>query len=84
MAILVLGRQILCHQHQHGGQEALCSVIEVGVLSILGTVPAAGVDERFGKDFSVLFSFGFGGQIFWIGLVNIHVPVDQMEQIVPV
>ena len=57
---------------------------EVGILPILGAVPTAGVDECLGKHFGVLFSLCLGRQILRVGLIDIHVPVDQMEQIVPV
>ena len=84
ISVRVLGGQILGHQQEHGGQQALGGIVEKGVLPILGAVAAAGVDERLGEDLGVFLRLSLCCQVFGVGLIDIHVLVDQMKQVVAV
>lgn len=57
---------------------------EKGVLSILGAVAAAGVDQCLGQDLGILLRFCLCGQVVGIGFVDVHILVDEMEQVVTI
>jgi hypothetical protein len=48
---------------------------------IVGAV-AGGVDDGLGDDLGVLLRFGSGREILWLPAVDIHVAVDEVQQIV--
>ena len=83
LAFRILGGQVFRHQQEHGGKQALGRVVEVGVLPVLGAVPG-GIDQGLGEDLGILLRLGLGRQIFGVSLVDVHILVDQVEQIIAV
>ena len=84
IAVRVLGGQILGHQQEHGSQQALGGIVEKSILPILGAFAAAGVDEGLGEDLGVFLCLGLCCQVFGVGLIDIHVLIDQVQQVVAV
>ena len=80
--ILVRG-QILRQQQDHSGEQALGRVIEKGVLTVLGCIPIR-VDDGLGEDLGVLLCLGTGRQILLILTTDVHIVVDERQQIVSV
>ena len=62
----------------------LSGIVEKGILPILGAVTAAGVDEGLGEDLGVFLRLGLCRQIIGVDLIDIHVLVDQVQQVVAV
>ena len=84
ITFLILGGQVLGHQQEHGSQKSLGTVVEKSVLPILGAVAAAGVDEGLGKDLGVFLRLGLCSEVIRLCFVNVHVFVDEVEQIVSI
>ncbi|CAN3993492.1 Crp/Fnr family transcriptional regulator, partial [Dysosmobacter welbionis] len=80
---LVCGRQVLCQQKDNGGEQALCRVIKECVLPVVRGVPLR-VDDGLCKDLGVLLRLGAGGQVLLILTTDIHVVVDEGQQIVSI
>ena len=76
-------RQVLRQQEDDGGEEALRRVIEEGVLSVVGSVPLW-IHDSLGEDLGVLFRLGPRRQIGFILAADIHVVVDERQEIVSV
>ena len=71
-------------QHQnHRRQQSLRRIIEVGILSPVGSLPLR-VDDGLGQDFGVLFRLGLGCNVLGILPVFVHVSVDQGQQVVSI
>ena len=79
----LLRRQKLRQQKDHRGQEALGGVIKKRVLPAIGTVSIR-TDDRLGEDLGILLRLGFCGNIFRIFHRDIHVLIDQGEEVVTV
>ena len=71
-------------QHQNDrGEQSLRRIIEKGVLSAIAVI-AIGVDNGFGKDLGVLLRLGSSRKVLGIFSCDIHVAVDQCQQVVAV
>lgn len=77
------GREEFRQQKNYRSQNSLRRLIEVGVLSPVGTIPLR-IDYGFRQEFGVLLCLGSGTQILWILPCLIHPVVNDGEQIVPV
>ena len=75
--------QVLRQQQDHSGEQALGCVIEECVLTVLGGIPIW-IDDGLGKDLGILLRLGTGGKVFRILPADIHVVVDERQQIVSV
>ena len=75
--------QEFCQQQNYRCQQALCRIIEVGVLTTVGSVPLR-VDDGLGEDLRVLFCLCFGTNILGIFPMLIHIAVDQSQQVIAI
>ena len=80
--MLLIRRQVLCQQQDHGGEETLSSIVKKLVLSIIPL--AILVHDGLGQDLGVFLRLGPGGQIFRFRPAHVHVVVDESQQVVPV
>ena len=81
--VLFCWRQVLRQQKDDSGKQALRRVIKKCVLPVVGCVPLR-VDNGLGQDLGVLLRLGAGGQVLLILTADIHVVVDEGQQVVAV
>ena len=65
------------------GQQSFCGIVKISVLPERTSVHA-GENDGLGDNFGVLLGFSFVGQLVGIRLVQIHILVDKVKQIVPI
>ena len=82
LRVLLVRRQKLCKQQDRGRQQALRRIVEEGVLSVVGVSLRA--DDGLGEDLGVLFGFGAGGEVVRLFSGDVHIAVDERQQIVAV
>ena len=81
--MLLIRRQKL-RQHQNDrSEQSLRRIIEKGVLSAIAVI-TIGVNNGFGKDLGILLRLGSSRQVLGIFSCDIHVAVDQCQQIVAI
>ena len=77
------GRQELGKEQNGCREQSFCRIIEKGVLPIVGGV-ALGVDNGLGEDLGVLLRLGSGGEVIRLRSGDVHIAVDQSQQIIAV
>ena len=82
LGFLVRG-QVLRQKQNHSGEQALSGVIEEGVLSVLRGISIR-IDDGLSEDLGILLRLGAGGNVFRILPADIHVVIDESQQIVSV
>ena len=82
LRVLLIRRQKLRKQQDRGGQQALRRIVEEGVLPVVGVPLRA--DDGLGEDLGVLFGFGAGSEIIRLFSGDVHIAVDERQQIVAV
>jgi len=81
--MLLIRRQKL-RQHQNDrSEQPLRRIIEKGILSAVAVI-AIGVDNGFGENLSVLLRLSSSRQVFRIFPCDVHVAVDQCQQVVAI
>ena len=81
--MLFIRRQKL-RQHQNDrSEQALRRIIEKGILSAIAVITIR-IDNGFGKDLGVFLRLGSSRQVLGIFSCDIHVAVDQCQQVVAV
>ena len=83
LRMLRIRRQKLRQQQDDRSEQALRRIIEKGVLSAIAVI-AIGVDNGFGKNLGVLLRLGSSRQVLGIFSCDVHVAVDQCQQVVAV
>ena len=81
--ILFVGRQELGQHQNDRSQQTFCGIVEECVLAS-ATVIAVRVDDGLGQDLGILFCLSTGCQILRVVSGDVHVAVDQCQQIVAV
>ena len=76
----VLWRHEFRQQQHNGRQQSLGTVIEVGVITVLGGVTVR-ADDGLGKDLGIFFRLGPRRQIGRICSRQIHVVIHQRQKI---
>ena len=82
LRVLLVRRQKLCKQQDRGRQQALRRIVEEGVLPVVGV--SLWADDGLGKDLGVLFGFGAGSEVIRLFSGDVHIAVDERQQIVAV
>ena len=70
----------LRQQKHNGSQQTFCTVIEEGVLTVLGSV-AVRVDNGLGEDLGVFLCARSGSEVLRMLARNIHVVIHQRQEI---
>ena len=83
LGMLFIGRQKLCQHQDDRGEKALCGIVEKGVLTAIAVITVR-VDNGFGKDLGILLGLRTSCQILRVVPGNIHIAVDQCQQIIAV
>lgn len=83
LGVLFIGRQKLSQHQDDRGEKTLCGIVEEGVLPAVAVI-AVRVDNGFGKDLGILFGLRTCYQILRVVPGNIHIAVDQCQQIIAV
>ena len=83
LRMLRIRRQKLCQQQDDRSEQALRRIVEKGILSAIAVI-AIGVDNGFGKDLGVLLRLGSSRQVLGIFSCDVHVAVDQCQQVIAV
>ena len=81
--VLFCWRQIFRKQKNDGGEQTFRRVIKKGILTVGRGIPLR-VHNSLGEDLGVLLRFGTGGQILLVLLADVHIVVDQGQQVVAV
>ena len=71
------------HQQYGRCQQPFGGIVEVSVLPERGCIHSR-EDDRFGNNLRVFFRFGSKSNVVWVLLREVHVLVDQMQEIVSV
>ena len=83
LRMLRIRRQKLCQQQDDRSEQALRRIVEKGILSAIAVI-AIGVDNGFGENLSVLLRLSSSRQVFGIFPCDVHVAVDQCQQVVAI
>ena len=83
LGMLLIRRKKLRQHQDDRGEQSLRRIIEKGVLSAIAVI-AIGVDNGFGKDLGVFLRLGSSRQVLGILSCDIHVAVDQCQQIIAI
>ena len=81
--ILWCERQKLGKEQNGRREQTFCRIVEEGVLSVVGGI-ALGVDNGLGEDLGVFFRLGSGGKVVRLLSGDVHIAVDQSQQIIAV
>ena len=71
-----------CQQQDHRCQQALCGVVEKGILPVIARITAANVDDGFRCDLGVFLRLCLCAQILRIRQIHVHVLVHEMQNVV--
>ena len=82
LRVLLIRRQKLRKQQDRGGQQALRRIVEEGVLPVVGVPLWA--DDGLGEDLGVLLRLCAGSEVVRLFSGNVHIAVDERQQIVAV
>ena len=83
LGMVFVGRQELSQHQDDRGEQTFGGIVEEGVLPTVAVI-AVRVDNGLGQDLGVFFCFCAGRQIPRLLSGDIHVPVDQRQQIVAI
>ena len=81
--VLLIRRQKLRQHQDDRSEQALRRIVEKGILSAVAVI-TIGVNNGFGKDLGVLLRLGSSRQVLGIFSCDVHVAVDQCQQVVAV
>ena len=82
LRVLLIRRQKLRKQQDRGRQQALRRIVEEGVLPVVRVSLRA--DDGLGEDLGVLFGFGAGSEVIRLFSGDVHIAVDERQQVVAV
>ena len=80
--MLLVRRQKLRQKQNDGGQEPLGRIIEECILSMVGVSLRA--DDRLCEDLGILLRFSSGTKIIRLRSGNVHIAVDECQQVVAI
>ena len=81
--VVFIGRQELGQHQDDRGEKPFRCIVEESVLAAVAVI-AVRVDDGLGQDFGVFLGLGPGCKIVRVTPGNVHIPVDQRQQIVTV
>ena len=81
--MLLIRRQKLRQHQDDRSEQPLRRIVEKGVLSTIAVI-TIGVNNGFGKNLGVLLRLGSSRQVLGIFSCDVHVAVDQCQQIVAI
>lgn len=82
--VSLLRLTVFGYKQNYGGQQALSGIVEEGVLTGHRRIEASGGDDCLGGDLGVLLRSGLIRKVLRVFQIRVHIPVDQMEQIVAI
>ena len=82
LRVFLIRRQKLRKQQDRGRQQALRRIVEEGVLPVVRV--SLWADDGLGEDLGVLFGFGAGSEVVRLFSGDVHIAVDEHQQIVAV
>ena len=83
LGMVFIGRQELGQHQDDRGEKPFRRIVEESVLTAVAVI-AVRVDNGLGQDFGVFLGLGPGCKIVRVTPGNVHIPVDQRQQIVAV
>lgn len=81
--MVFIGRQELGQHQDDRGEKPFRRIVEESVLAAVAVI-AVWIDDGLGQDFGVFLGLGPGRKIVRVITGNVHIPVDQRQQIVTV
>jgi len=83
LRMLLIRRQKLRQHQDDRSEQPLRRIVEKGVLSTIAVI-TIGVNNGFGKNLGVLLRLGSSRQVLGIFSCDVHVAVDQCQQVIAV
>ena len=83
LGVVFIRRQELGQHQDDRGEKPFRRIVEESVLAAVAVI-AVRIDDGLGQDFGVFLGLGTGREIVWVTPSNVHIPVDQRQQIVSV
>ena len=83
LGVVFIGRQELGQHQDDRGEKPFRRIVEESVLAAVAVI-AVRIDDGLGQDFGVFLGLGPGREIVRVTPGNVHIPVDQRQQIVSV
>ena len=83
LGVVFIGRQELGKHQDDRGEQTFRRIVEKSVLAAVAVI-TVWIDDGLGQDFGVFLGLGTGRKIVRVIPGNVHIPVDQRQQIVSV
>ena len=83
LGVVFIGRQELGQHQDDRSEKPFRRIVEESVLAAVAVI-AVRIDDGLGQDFCVFLGLGPGCKIVRVTPGNVHIPVDQRQQIVTV